>query len=618
MAPTGEALGNQLTFGEGSLLVGDIGLVTVKAMLENGVGYIVAGWLDQSNPIDAAIGDVQHGVLARSGVLLRRLRSFNHIETVVRSPGRGIGGDAAALRGVVVWNGRSGVRPALERFCALEVPAPVVGICFDPQVARSDRAIVVEPEPNPRGLVRAFDEAFALSYATGHPTLVLVRERLLRMRGTLRCRDNVRPSDAPAFVDAIETGQPPAAAIANLGVNRVDRPGCSRAIVCATPLAAATARSLEIVDAALASIPTDGLDEAAPQDAAGIGQRVTLVGLEVATLLAPHELEAAIGEARDVLVLEGTGSGLAARVRSVLAPDGEPPRIEAASLSHDRATVGDVVRAVAAWLAGDHVAGREDARLTEVADLLATPLLPASLAGGDVPGRIPRRGATLARDIAPPLAAGLVLAQAALGVPTRLDDAFPTYRLESGAMLTVTGAAAFAERGLAIAAPPARTGTFVVAGPPAALGHVQATAAAAGATVEVVAEGSPAAIASALERACAAPRALPHVIVTAPSVVAVSPRCNAGYEPALLGADRLATATLPPGQSEISETDDELLSGPVVQVLDPVAAQGSIAAASEVSPAWYEVRVEPFAGRARRLRHAVNRKLLRSLLRMEA
>jgi len=57
----------------------------------------------------------------------------------------------------VVWNGERGSRPALERFCGLPVTAPVVGLCFDEEIVRSDAALVLD--------IRAGDPAPAIEQA---------------------------------------------------------------------------------------------------------------------------------------------------------------------------------------------------------------------------------------------------------------------------------------------------------------------------------------------------------------------------------------------------------------------------------------------------------------------
>ena len=170
----------------GELLVGDLGSIVLRGLLECGVGYVVSSWLDRPTPIDSAIDDARTTLLERHGIVVRRLRALSALEPLLREPTGGLTREAA--RGVVVFSGRRGMRPALEAFTAFEVRGGVVGFCFDDDAVRIEDALVIDPEPTPAGLLRAMDAGFAASVASGRPALILVRERSLGMRGTVRCR----------------------------------------------------------------------------------------------------------------------------------------------------------------------------------------------------------------------------------------------------------------------------------------------------------------------------------------------------------------------------------------------------------------------------------------------
>ena len=603
----GEPLAAQLTHGEGSLLAGDVGLITIKALLENGVGYLATGWIERTNPIDAAIADCQHGLLAPRGVLLRRLRQFRHVEQLVQSPGSGtiVGGDP--MRGAVVWSGRTGMRPALERFCQLETPAPVIGFCFDPDILRSANAVVLDPEPNPRGLVRAVDQAFALSHATGRPVLVLLRERMLGMRGTLRCRDNIAAGDVGAFVAAIDTGQTPDAAIGQLGANLEAMVGDEPApqlVVCGAALASAAVRATVAIDAAC--------------EAAGVGPAcdgLAVLGLAAPTVVGAEALaELAAPDAR-VLILEDTQTAIGARLEAAGVGPGARTSV---MLPYSATTGGDVVRAVAGWLAGllaeDGDDGTDefdvDARAALRSVLRRLAAAPQPEEAGLLEGRLPRRGAVLNRDIAPQIAAGLVLAQCDIGVPGRLDGTHPSYGTDTGVALTVTNANDFAALGAGVAAPAARSGVYVVTG--AATGGVQAAAAAIGATVEPVPANAPRALGAAIARACASPRVQPHVIVTVPAIGRASGR-PIGADHELLAGDQIARDTLPHEATTIAGSGSLLATGPVAHVRDPQALQGSIHQVAQVSPAWYDVVVRHRPEWLVRVGFGWKRRLVRSL-----
>src|SRR5690606_17399951 len=116
------------------------------------------------------------------------------LEPIVTAPSGGITG--APPRGAVVFAGRRGLRPALEQFLAVNASGGVVGCTFDEDALRIEGAIVIDPEPTAPGIVRAIDDAFEASVLAGRPALVVLRERALGMRGTMRRRPDRSPVEA--------------------------------------------------------------------------------------------------------------------------------------------------------------------------------------------------------------------------------------------------------------------------------------------------------------------------------------------------------------------------------------------------------------------------------------
>ncbi|MEX0741490.1 MAG: hypothetical protein WD079_01750, partial [Phycisphaeraceae bacterium] len=141
-------------------------------------------------------------------------------------------------------------------------------------------------------------------------------------------------------------------------------------------------------------------------------------------------------------------------------------------------------------------------------DLLVTPRVDSGLPSS----RVPRRTDVLHRSVMPTIAAGLQLAQGVIGVPSRIDKAWPTYRTDTGVPLSVVPAATFATHGPASVAPDVSSGAGVVLIVGSA-GGVLEQAGAMGATVEHVDASSPRAIGVAVASACRTTRVAWHVVI---------------------------------------------------------------------------------------------------------
>jgi hypothetical protein len=429
--------------------VGDVGLMAIRAILECGVGYVVTGWTEPDNPLDEAIDAARAGIFERRGVLLRRLRHYERVAETVANPGRSATAHEGPMRGLVIWNGVRGVRPALERFCTIRVPGPVVGLCFDEEAASAADLPLVDPEPTPQGVVGAIHRAFALSAATGQPALVLLRPAAVAMRGVLRCSQLLTPASAHAVDAEVPRCESLAQAIDVLGLTscapaqELRAPGVLAC--CSTPVR----RSLE---GALARAAALLVAHGAAMTAAALRDACIA---ELALPAVPGELLARTASAADtVLCVEPPGIRLAAAVAAV-AGDARIERVRVGqSLPPERELAAALLEALTRIPAYAEEAAGVSGALTEAA---VRPLL----AGADperLAERLVRRAAVLQRTLPPPVAAGLVLAQAAIGVPSRIDDAFPSYRTDGGGTLTVVTADQFAEAGIACAAPAAQRG----------------------------------------------------------------------------------------------------------------------------------------------------------------
>jgi hypothetical protein len=571
----------------GELLTGDLGVVVLRALLECGVGYVVSSWRDRPTPIDAAIDDARDRVLAARGVVLRRLRSLSALEPIVTAPTGGVTGEPP--RGAVVFGGRRGLRPALEQFVQVRCSGGVVGFTFDEDALRIRGALVIDPDPTAPGLAHAIEAAFVASVASGRPALVVVRERALGMRGTMRTRDAVHPTDA-ARADAQVRGDEQlaveaAACAAGLVVGSTGSAAGAvrRAILVLGPMRVATERALAQVAALHEDVDVD--------DVAIVASRA--VGIVPDP---QHATGAALRDADSVLVL-GVGAAQAAQELAAtgVQVDGEHA-LDPGALRGEQ-----VEQAIATWLLG--------------AEPEAAPTPPR--VDADVAMRLPRRGDVLHRSVSPTVAAGLVLAQGVMGVPARIDEAYPTYRTDTGVPLTVAPAATFAEHGIGgCVAPGSGTGVVLVVGP--TVGGVIEAAGAAGASVEMVDGSSPRAIGRAIATACRQPRATWHVIVVGEVQRVAAPRASTfGMDPDLVGTERLATSAVPTAATVLVTLDDELVDGPSVLALDRPEAHAALDQVRDLSPATWDLRRRPARGRAAGAAWNLRRRLLRSIAGVE-
>lgn len=583
----------------GGLLTGDLGVIVVRALVEAGAGYVVSSWRDRPTPIDAAIDDARERVLSPHGVVLRRLRSLRALEPLVAAPTGGITG--APPRGAVIFGGRRGLRPALEQFLSIRASGAVVGFCFDDDALRIEDALVVDPEPTACGIVRAIDAAYVASLECGRPALIVVRERSLGLRGTIRVRKPLSPraaADADAahraehgFVEVAAAAERGGLVSVQLGAGSAHR----RAVLVSGPMQQACERALAELAAVLDSEGRAAVDGVALVSSRAVGVLPARDGTAAAVLAA----------ATSVAVVGQRAQRTAERMRHA----GSAAAVTPALLDPGSVRGEQLVAALASWLAADAELG-EQARAT-LASRATAPIGGASTGLVRTDQRVPRRSEVLHRAVSPAVAAGLVLAQGVIGVPGRVDVEYPTYRTDSGVPLTVVPARLFAAHGAASAAPGIGTGVFVVTG---SAGGIAEAAASIHATIEHVDGTSPRAIGAAIARACRAPRLAPHVIAVAElQRVAAPRRATFGMDPDLVGTERLATSAVPASATALVDLGDELLTGPAVLALDQAEAHAALDPLRELSPATWDLRRRPGAGsRTARASWSLRRRLVRA------
>ncbi len=571
MAQAAAGLGSQLLAREGSVLVGDLGLLSLRIMLEMRLRWILGTWQDPDNPIDVVIGGARSSVFEPFGMFVRRMRGASAATRDVQSLI-----DRGAEGGLVVWPGARGVRPALERFAELAVAAPVVVITRDPDVARSRSMVCFDPLQTADGLRAALVDARNVSAALRRPVAVLLRRRMMDIRGTLTCGP---------VVDVAQIEVAPA----------------------------------DVVDVSEIVARASGIEIRRPDPPSDAVGHVVIVPAPLAGIVAPMAGRSVV-VARSLAALESAEArGVIARASRVVVVDDRRYGCIAASCAHHAAVSVKTVVVDIEECDGRAVAREIERQLrsTEHAEVAnGTNASPIPAAAIDVAMRLPGRAERLQLGVPPSIAIALTIAQAAIDIPARLDPKFPTWQTPSGATLTVVDAATFARQGVAAGGPIATTGTFLVHG--GAGNPAEAVSAASGATVEVVDSSQPRAIAEALARSCAMPRAHPHVVIAQPAAAPIRAGVAIGCEPEVIRGDRLTMRLLDEHLVARVPSTEPLDEYPDIVVRDPVAAQSMLPGLSGVSDAWYRVAARPARGAVARMRTTLRRRMFRSLVRMEA
>src|SRR4029453_3959624 len=168
----------QLGYGAGDILKGEGILAITKALLQSGVSY-VGGYPGApiSHLLDV-MADANESLLTPMGIYFelsgsRRAAALSHVASA------GVVGGSLIVIGEDYGEGSS-ILQERTHSAALKSSIPLL----DP---RNDLEV----------FARLVEEGFGLSEACHEPVFFSIRIRACHMRGTLRCKDNVRPPRPP-------------------------------------------------------------------------------------------------------------------------------------------------------------------------------------------------------------------------------------------------------------------------------------------------------------------------------------------------------------------------------------------------------------------------------------
>jgi indolepyruvate ferredoxin oxidoreductase, alpha subunit len=206
----------QLSYGAGQVLQGEGILAITKAVLQSGVSY-VGGYpgAPVSHLLDV-MADANESLLKPMGIYFESSGSEAAAAALL---GASIN---YPMRGVVTWKSVVGTNVASDALSHVASAGIVGGAVVVIGEDYGEGASILQerthsaalksslPLMDPRNGLQSFahfvEEAFGLSEACGEPVLFSIRIRAAHMRGTLICKDNVRPAismasrmDCPIF-----------------------------------------------------------------------------------------------------------------------------------------------------------------------------------------------------------------------------------------------------------------------------------------------------------------------------------------------------------------------------------------------------------------------------------
>ncbi|MHB8617953.1 MAG: thiamine pyrophosphate-dependent enzyme [Chloroflexota bacterium] len=217
---------DQLNWGRGKQLKGDSGLIILKAMLENGVGYLGGYPGAPTSGLYDAISDAYQPVLAGMGIYFEssgnEAAAAALLQASVDHKVRGsvnwkvVGTNVAA--DVLAHIASSGVTGGVLIFVGEDYGLDSTTVAEKTlPYAQKSTMIVIDPKGDAAELVRMVDHGFAMSEASAMPAFFLLRTRVGNLRGTIDCRDNVEPALSAKHkverltVDRMRIPQPPQA-----------------------------------------------------------------------------------------------------------------------------------------------------------------------------------------------------------------------------------------------------------------------------------------------------------------------------------------------------------------------------------------------------------------------
>ncbi len=194
----------QLALGEGQTLRGEGILAITKALLQSGVSY-VGGYpgAPVSHLLDV-LADANESLLRPMGVYLDA--SANEAAAAALL-GASIN---YPMRGAVTWKSIVGTNVAADALSNLASAGVIGGALIvvgedygagasviqerTHSFALKSSLVLIDPRPTLQNLARMVEEGFGVSEASNLPAVISLRIRAAHMRGSLVCRDNVRPA----------------------------------------------------------------------------------------------------------------------------------------------------------------------------------------------------------------------------------------------------------------------------------------------------------------------------------------------------------------------------------------------------------------------------------------
>jgi Indolepyruvate ferredoxin oxidoreductase, alpha and beta subunits len=194
----------QLALGDGDILRGEGILAITKALLQSGVSY-VGGYpgAPVSHLLDV-MADANESLLAPMGVYFDA--SANEAAAAALL-GASIN---YPMRGAVTWKSVVGTNVAADALSNLASAGVIGGTLIvvgedygagasviqerTHAFALKSSLLLFDPRPDLQNLADMVEHAFAMSEASNLPAVISLRIRTAHMRGTMVCRDNVRPA----------------------------------------------------------------------------------------------------------------------------------------------------------------------------------------------------------------------------------------------------------------------------------------------------------------------------------------------------------------------------------------------------------------------------------------
>lgn len=587
MQGTSEPLWAQLWKGDGTIVAGDFGLIALKSLLENGIGFLTTTESDAEDPISIAADGVRERLLAPLGVSLRTARSLHQLQralTGLRESDR--------HRGALIVP--DGTALDLSELADLDLDGGhLVVLCYDDAVLRLRDQAVFDPSAGPDGLREAIDTAFSVSATTSRPAFVAVRGAMLGMRGAMVARDNL----------TWEAGQDAFAPSEHLDV--------ADALALLAP-----ARAIRQDDATSTVVCTSSFEAIARQVARRLQEAGHPLNVVVATTPTRISSEAMLTSEGDlpeaILVIEDG----ATRLGRTIAPfaEGEQTQLSFATIAATDNAGAAAADAIANWYAV------HDEQRDHLLDICARDFDGAdAMALRHITDRLSPRGAMIAPGGVRIARHVLQLVHGALGVPSRVPGAGRTYQTPVGSFLTVAGADEFLRDGMACAHEAGRAGVFVIACLPNQEGEVAARVAEYG-QVGSLSTLDPRTAAKAIALTCRQATGSPVFLLlvehTAPQTLRPS-GVQIGFEPELLGTDRTTAVAVAHAGGGLELSQDELPLAPVLASLDQSIGEPVVTGSTMLSSAWYEVRHTARPSWGRRFASGLSFRALRGLVRVE-